>query len=87
MDFVVRVVINKQTGEIAHFQVDAERDGRPAVEHDCQHEELATEIGQILDLFPGVEELAPGAARDQQTFTGTPEEPTTRTQARPETNQ
>lgn len=87
MDFVVRVVINKQTGEVAHFQVDAERDGRPIVEHDCQHEELAAEIGQVLDLFPRIDELAPGtAAPPPRTYVGPTPEPNTHTDPLPETN-
>lgn len=75
MDAVVRLRINKRTGEIEFFQVDAERDGRSAAEHDRLHDELAAEIGGVLDLFPRVDELTHGSAGASAAVAGQPPGP------------
>ncbi|MDJ0841550.1 MAG: hypothetical protein QNK37_33895 [Acidobacteriota bacterium] len=47
---------NKQTGQVEEFRVEGESTLERG-QHNRAHEELAAEIGRILDPEPGIDEL------------------------------
>jgi hypothetical protein len=55
----VRVLFrfNYKTGEVEEFIVDDVDSRLPADEHNRQHEQIATEIGRVIERYPGLIEL------------------------------
>ncbi len=86
MTVKVRFRFDKLTGEVAEFLVEQDQE-LPREKHDQVHEQIAGELGRLIERFPRVVELTGAGARkapEERPKTG--EESTEEeTRTRPET--
>jgi hypothetical protein len=85
VDINVRLRFNKRTGEV-EFVVEAPDSRLPEAEHNRRHDEVAAEVGRILEQHPLVDEVTgvmPLPAAEQEP--ATPETPTPTPQRRTQT--
>ncbi len=73
MDVKLRFRFNKLTGEVEHFDVDQDST-LPNAEHEREHDRVAAELGALLERFPRVTEVLPGASALEITGRETPPE-------------
>jgi hypothetical protein len=84
MEIKVRLRFNKRTGEI-DCVVEAPDSPLPEAEHNRRHEQLAAEVGRILEQHPRVVEVTGEAAAPQtEEAPATPEAPATTPERRRE---
>jgi hypothetical protein len=62
MKLHVRFRFNQSTGEVETFQIDDQGQPLPEAEHDRRHDARSAEIGRVVERFPLVREVLPGAA-------------------------
>jgi hypothetical protein len=62
MKLRVRFRFNKATGEVETFQIEDQGQSPQQPEHDRRHEAKSAEIARVLERYPQVRELLPGAA-------------------------
>jgi hypothetical protein len=61
MAYRVTVRLNTRTGEFELFQVDALDTNQSPAQHNADHEEATTRLGQLVERRPAVEEV-PGTS-------------------------
>ena len=68
MDFKIRFKFNSLTGEVELFEVDHEGDQVLSEEdHNTQHDNVASELGRLLERFPRISEIESGIDTDEIT--------------------
>lgn len=72
MEAKIRFRFNTLTGEVEAFEVE-QASALPAAEHERRHDQLAAEVGAVLELHPRVTEL-PATAAPQGTEPSAPED-------------
>jgi hypothetical protein len=55
----LRFRFNKQTGEVEEFVVELPQSDVPLSEHNRRHDDLAVELGQLLEQYPHIREVLP----------------------------
>ncbi len=66
---------NKQTGEVEEFIVDDVDSRLPEAEHNRQHDRIAAEVGRVVERYPHIDEILPGAAAPPKTPRENEEDP------------
>jgi hypothetical protein len=57
MPYRITARLNTRTGEFEIFQVDALENNQPIARHNANHEDVADEVGRLVERRPGVEEV------------------------------
>jgi hypothetical protein len=85
MKLHVHFRFNKSTGEVEIFQIEDQGPPLPEAEHNRRHDARSAEIGRVVERFPLVREVLPGAVPLPDGAERTPDAPQPQTERPAET--